>query len=280
MKKGLVLEGGAMRGLFTAGVLDVLLEKGISVDGAIGVSAGAAFGCNFKSRQVGRAARYNIRFCGDKRYCSLSSLIKTGDMFGADFCYKKIPYEYDPFDLTAYNENPMEFYVVCTDVDTGKAVYRLCPDAESSIEWMRASASMPLAARIVTIDGMRLLDGGVADSVPLEYFEGIGYTKNLVILTQPKGYVKKKNLMMPAIKLKYRKHKAFIKAVADRHLVYNASIEYAEQREAKGAALIIRPPKKLPVGRVEKDPEKLRAAYEIGRRVAEERLEEIKAFLA
>ncbi len=279
MGYGLVLEGGAMRGLFTAGVLDVMMEKGVSVDGAIGVSAGAAFGCNYKSRQIGRAARYNIRFCGDKRYCSISSLIKTGDMFGADFCYNKIPYEYDSFDLTTYNENPMEFYVVCTDVDTGKAVYRSCPDGEDSILWMRASASMPLAARIVEIEGKLLLDGGVADSVPLRYFEGIGYEKNVVVLTQPRGYTKKKNYMMPVIRLKYRRYKDFVQAMADRHKVYNESIAYAEKRASDGAALIVRPPEKLPVGRVEKDPEKLKAAYEIGRRTAEAMLPQIREFL-
>ena len=172
MKTGLVMEGGAMRGLFTAGVIDVMMENGISFDGAIGVSAGAAFGCNYKSGQPGRVLRYNLRFCKDPRFCSVRSLIKTGDMFGADFCYREIPYEHDLFDYKAYAESPMEFHVVCTDVDTGEAVYKKCDALDGEqMEWLRASASLPLAARIVEIDGKGYLDGGIADSVPLKYFE-------------------------------------------------------------------------------------------------------------
>lgn len=279
MKKGLILEGGAMRGMFTAGVTDYLMENGIVFDGVIGVSAGAAFGCNIKSRQIGRAIRYNMRFCGDKRYCSLKSLRKSGDLFNADFCYKDIPYKLDPFDFEAYNSNPMEFYVVCTDVETGKALYKKCDNAEDSLEWMRASASMPLASRIVEIDGYKLLDGGVADSVPLKHFEGIGYDRNVVVLTQPKGYIKKKNGLLPFMKLKYKKLPALYKSIKDRHIMYNSTIEYIESKEKSGEVLVIRPPEKLPVGRTEKNPDKLKEAYEIGRKEAEKRFDEIKAFL-
>lgn len=158
MKYGLVMEGGAMRGLFTAGVIDVLMENAITFDGAVGVSAGAAFGCNYKSNQPRRVIRYNTRFCHDKRFCSVSSLVKTGDMFGADFCYHEIPNKLDIFDYKTFNESPMEFYVVCTDVTTGKPVYRRCRVADDNeLEWIRASASMPLASRIVEIGGMKLL---------------------------------------------------------------------------------------------------------------------------
>lgn len=147
MKCGLVLEGGAMRGLFTAGVTDVFMENGIAFDGAVGVSAGAAFGCNYKSYQPGRAIRYNTRFCRDKRYCSIRSLITTGDMFGADFCYHEIPEKLDVFDFDTYENSAMEFYVVCTDVETGKPVYHRCDTMNSrELEWLRASASMPMAA--------------------------------------------------------------------------------------------------------------------------------------
>ena len=193
MKHGLVLEGGAMRGLFTAGVIDVMMEEGIGFDGAIGVSAGAVFGSNYKSNQPGRVIRYNLRFCQDPRYSSFRSLAKTGDLFGADFCYREIPDHLDPFDREAYESSPMDFYVVATDVHTGKPVYHNCRKGDrEDLDWFRASASMPLAARIVEVGGYQLLDGGISDSIPLKYLESVGYDRNVVILTQPMGYEKKK----------------------------------------------------------------------------------------
>lgn len=171
MKTGMVLEGGAMRGLYTAGVLDVLMENGIYTDGAVGVSAGAAFGCNYKSRQIGRSLRYNCKYCRDPRYISLLSLIRTGDLYNAQFCYYEIPEKLDPFDTAAFAASPMEFYVVATDVTTGKPAYHLCRDGgRDDIEWMRASASMPLVSRVVEIGGGLYLDGGISDSIPLEWF--------------------------------------------------------------------------------------------------------------
>ncbi len=281
MKTGLVMEGGAMRGLFTAGVLDVFMENGITFDGSIGVSAGAAFGCNFKSGQIGRALRYNKRFCRDKRYCSMHSLIKTGDMFGAEFCYKTIPYELDIFDTAAFEANPMEFYVVCTDAETGKPIYKKCDKADSEgMEWIRASASMPLVSRIVEIGSYKLLDGGVADSIPLSYFESIGYTKNVVILTQPKGYVKKKNRLLPVMRLCLKKYRGILKAAAERHSVYNRTTCYVCEREKTGEVLVIRPDAPLPLKRTEHDPEKLQIAYDTGRKAALIRLDEIKKFLS
>ena len=280
MKTGLVMEGGAMRGMFTAGVTDVFMENGIEFDGAIGVSAGACFGCNFKSKQIGRAIRYNMKYCNDKRYCSLWSLIKTGDLYGADFCYRELPEKLDIFDNKTYNENPMEFYVVATDVLTGKAMYKKCETTEGNLlEWMRASASMPLVSRIVEVDGYKLLDGGIADSVPIKYFESIGYNKNVVILTQAKDYVKKKNELLPVIKLALRKYPKLIEAMAKRHEIYNETTKYIEEKEAKGELLVIRPDEKLPVGRTEKDSKKLEETYNIGRMIAERRLSEIKEFL-
>lgn len=279
-KHGLVMEGGAMRGMFTAGVTDVLYENGISFDGAVGVSAGAAFGCNFKSNQPGRALRYNTAYCRDKRYCSWHSLITTGDMFGADFCYRKIPLELDPFDTKAFAENPMEFFVVCTDIVSGNPVYKKCENGDmNDIEWFRASASMPLASRIVEIDGMRLLDGGISDSIPLEFFEKSGYGKNVVILTQPRGYKKEKNRILPLLKLSMHKYPNFVAVAANRHNIYNAQINHALQAEKDGNALIICPPEKLPVGRIEHNPEMLRKTYNIGRKTASEMLDKIRSFL-
>ena len=280
MKKGLVLEGGAMRGMFTCGVTDVLMENDVTIDGAVGVSAGAVFGCNYKSGQAGRAIRYNMKYCRDKRYCSIRSLVSTGDLFGADFCYRELPSKLDLFDHVTYNNSKMEFYAVCTDVETGEAVYHRCDTCEGDeIEWLRASASMPLASRIVNVGGRRMFDGGIADSIPLKYFENIGYDRNVVILTQPRGYVKKKNSLLPLMKLALRKYPKLIETIANRHNMYNAQSEYVFASEKAGKTLVICPSEPLPIGRIEKDPEKLRAVYEIGRAEGERRLFDILDFL-
>ncbi len=280
IKKGLILEGGAMRGMFTSGVLDVMLEKEVEFDGIIGVSAGAAFGCNYKSRQAGRAARYNLKYCDDPGYCSIRSLIKTGDIFGVDFCYKKIPLELDPFDTKTFTENTCEFYTVATDAKTGEAVYHKCYDGlGDDLLHIRASASLPLVSRPVEIGEDVLMDGGIADSVPVKFFESIGYEKNVVILTRPKGYVKKKASMMWLSKLALRKYPEMVNAMKRRHEIYNETLEYIEKREKEGDLLVIRPKEALPVGRIEHDREKLRAAYEIGRREGEKRICEICEFL-
>lgn len=279
-KTGLIMEGGAMRGMFTAGVIDVFMENKIEFDGGIGVSAGACFGCNYKSKQIGRAIRYNIKYCKDKRYCSLWSFIKTGDLYGADFCYHELPEKLDIFDNETYNTNPMEFYVVATDVETGKAVYKKCDTTEGKLlDWIRASASMPLASRIVEVDGYKLLDGGIADSVPIKYFESIGYNKNVVILTQPQDYVKEKNKLLPMMKIMLRKYPKLIDAVAKRHEIYNKTTEYILKKEQKGEIFVIRPDEKLPISRTEKNPDKLKEVYNSGRTIAERQLKEIKEFL-
>lgn len=279
-KTGLVLEGGAMRGIFTAGVTDIMMENGIDFDGVIGVSAGAAFGCNYKSKQNGRAIRYNLKFCNDKRFCSVQSLIKTGDMFGAEFCYHELPSKHDIFDTKTFEENPQEFYVVCTDVITGKPVYKRLDKAEyNDLEWIRASASMPLASRIVEIDGYKLLDGGISDSIPLAYFQKIGYEKCVVILTQPKGYIKTPSKSIYAAKLMLRKHPELIKTLESRPEVYNKQVKYIRNEEKKGNVFVIAPEEKLPVNRVEHDADKLRAVYEIGRKIGKKRLNDLKAFL-
>ncbi|MBQ8516028.1 MAG: patatin family protein [Akkermansia sp.] len=281
MKKGLILEGGAMRGMFTAGVTDVMMEQGIEFDGAVGVSAGAAFGCNYKSRQIGRALRYNKRFCNDRRYCGLSSLLRTGNIYNTDFAYREVPLNIDVFDFAAYAANPMEFYMVCTDVETGRPVYhRYDGYHDHGFDWVRASASMPLVSRIVEIDGQKLLDGGISDAIPLRFFEQLGYERNIVILTQPADYRKKKTSALPLIRLMYRRYPALVEAMATRHEMYNATLEYLAQQEAAGDILVIRPAEPLPVSRVEKNPDKLQAAYDIGRATAAAQLESIRQFLS
>lgn len=280
MKTGLILEGGAMRGLFSAGVMDVLMENGIEFDAAIGVSAGAAFGCNYKSRQPGRVIRYNKRFAKDPRFCSLRSLIKTGDLFGAEFCYHTIPDEIDLFDTQAYINNPMDFYVVVTDIETGKAVYINSEEAgEDALECFRASASMPIVSKPVEIKGRKYLDGGIADSVPIQFFESIGYNRNVIILTQPSDYVKKPTSVSKVMKYVLKDYPAIAETMANRHIEYNETLAYIAEREKSGDILVIRPEAPLGIGRVEHNPDKMQAVYDEGRRVAEKHLEKVKQFI-
>lgn len=277
MKCGLVLEGGAMRGLFSAGVIDVMMEHNLRPDGIVGVSAGAAFGCNYKSGQHGRALRYNQRFARDSRYCGILSLIKSGDLFNAEFAYHIVPNKYDIFDSDAFERNPMEYYVVCTDVNTGRAVYHRClKGGDGFYEWVRASASMPLVSNIVDIDGSRLLDGGISDSIPLEFFENKGYDANVVVLTQPEGYLKKIPRLMPLLSLGLRKHPRLRDAMANRHKMYNAQLEYVRQAEAAGRCLVIRPDESLPIGHVSHNPDEMQHVYNLGRTAAQKKILEIK----
>ena len=280
MKTGLIMEGGAMRGMFTAGVLDVLMATGLVTDGAIGVSAGAVFGCNYKSHQIGRVIRYNTEYCNDKRYASFKNLVKTGNLYSEQFCYHEVPEKLDPFNEAAFAASPMDFFVVCTDVKTGEPIYHKCRkgDAEDVL-WMEASASMPLAAKIVKIGHYGLLDGGVADSIPVRFFESIGYKRNLIILTQPKGYIKKKNKLLPAIRARYFRYPAFVEAVADRHERYNETLSYISMLEQAGKDYVIRPPIPLEIGAMERDPAQLRRVYETGRAVAQIQVEKIRDFL-
>ena len=279
MKKGLVLEGGAMRGLWTAGVTDVMMEHDIRPDGLIGVSAGAAFGCNYKSRQIGRAIRYNTRFAKDPRYSGWRSLLKSGDYFNAEFGYHVVPYEYDIFDIETFEKDPLEFTVVCTDVETGAAVYHQMDHVDyDELEWLRASASMPLASKVVEVQGHKLLDGGVSDSIPLEYYEQQGYDRNVVILTQPLGYQKEHNKLMPLMRLALRKYPRFLKALDERHLMYNQELEYVAEAERQGRCLVIRPDGPIPIGHLSHDPQQMRLVYDMGRKVGERYIDHIKEF--
>lgn len=269
-----------MRGLFTCGIMDVMMENNVWPDGIIGVSAGAAFGCNYKSRQPGRAIRYNIRFARDKRYSGLWSLLTTGDYFNARFSYHTVPHELDVFDDRAFNENPMEFIAVCTDVETGQAVYKeLTRSDDEAYDWIRASASMPLMSRVVKLDDYKLLDGGVADSIPLEHFEQIGYERNVVILTQPEGYVKQPNRLMPLIRVALHRYPRMVEAMERRHLMYNRQLEYVRQAEAEGRCLVIRPDAKLPIGHVSHDVSEMQRVYDLGRDMGKRRLADIKKML-
>ena len=280
MKSGLVLEGGAMRGLFTAGVIDVWMTAGITFDGLVGVSAGACFGCNYKSRQPGRVIRYNKRLAKDPRYCSWRSLLKTGDLFNVDFCYREIPFELDPFDVAAYEANPMEFHLSVTDCATGKPVYRRLDRADAAaFRWIQASASMPLVSRPVAIGGHEYLDGGLSDGIPLAYFERMGFDRNVVVTTRPHGYRKFASWKVALTKVFLRRYPAVYRALATRHEWYNRTLEYIDQQVAAGAALLIAPEAPLPIARVCHDPEAMQRVYDLGKAAGERSAASVKEFL-
>ena len=245
------------------------------------MSAGAAFGCNYKSRQPGRALRYNKRFARDKRYCSWQSWLKTGNLYNAEFGYHIIPTQYDIFDDEAFDANPMAFYVVCTDVETGLPVYKKLEKATpTAYDWIRASASMPMVSKVVELEGRKVLDGGVGDSIPLAYFERIGYERNVVILTQPEGFVKEHNRLMPLMRLALRKYPRMIEAMDRRHLMYNQELDYVRQAEREGRCLVIRPQEKLPIGHFSHDPEEMQSVYDIGLETGRRYLTDIRRFLS
>lgn len=280
---GLVLEGGAMRGMFTAGVIDVMLEEGIAFPAAVGVSAGAVFGCNIKSEQIGRAIRYNKRFCRDWHYGSMRSLLSSGDLYDAKFCYEGIPYEFDPFDLKTYQKNPMHFIVVATDARSGLPVYQdLREGGGIDMLWYRASATMPIVSRPVPIRDGLYLDGGIADSIPLSFMQRIGFLKNVVVLTQPRGY--QKEMLSPAKEAMIKAALFRFPAVAERLIArpekYNSQLAHVYASEKKGQTFVIAPGEDLSIGSMSDDPNELERVYQIGRQVMRQRLGELRRFLA
>ena len=264
MKTGIVLEGGAMRGIYTAGVLDVFLEEGVTADLVMGVSAGAVHGCSFVSGQHGRSIRYYMKYCGDPRFMSFRSLLTTGDVVEEQFCYREIPERLDPFDNDAFEASPVKFYAVCSDLETGEAAYLLCPTLRGeAVDRIRASASMPFLSRVVPVEGRLLLDGGVCDSIPATAALRLGCEKLLVVLTRPEGYWKKPSGSLAA-RVRYRQ--------------YNDSLENLRSLEAEGKALVIRPSRDLGIKRMEKDLRKVRAQYDLGREDALAKLAAIREF--
>lgn len=279
-KTGLVLEGGGMRGLFTAGVLDFFLDKNISFDTCMGVSAGSCHACSYLSRQRGRAYTVSVDYLDDQRYCSLSSLLKTGDLFGADMCYRKIPDELVPYDYEAYDQNPTDFYAVVTNCRTGKAEYKKLKDMHKGIYYVRASSSLPLLSRTLWIQGEPYLDGGIADSIPIKKSQDLGNQKNVVILTRDRNYRKEPNKLMPLLRLRYQKEfPKLVEKMQKRHLYYNKTLEYLYEEERKGKVLIISPEKPVEIGRIEKDKEKLEKLYQEGYHAAERQYGQLQKFL-
>ena len=279
MKVGLVLEGGAMRGMYTAGVLDSFMDHGVDVDGIVGVSAGACFGCNLFSGQRGRVLRYNQRFAGDPRNVSIRSLITTGDIVNREFAYYVVPTKYDVFDEAAFEAHGGEYWVVVTNVETGEAEYMQMHRLLADIEMMRASASMPFCSRFVPIDGKNYLDGGIADSIPVRAAMDMGFDKVIVVLTQPLSY-RKKPMNKALIRAFYRKYPNLCRTLEERHTRYNAQVEEVIRLEKEGKIFVIRPEEPLDIKRLEKDPAELARVHGIGLADGEKTMAALKAYLA
>ena len=279
-KVAIVLEGGSFRGQFTAGVLDVLMEHRVEVAACYGTSAGALNGLNYKSRQIGRANRVNLAFCNDPRYMGAQSLITTGSMVGYDFMLNDVQDRLDPFDNDAYLANPMEMYACATDVMFGTAAYLPVRNATLDIDAVRASTSLPLVTQPVEIDGHLYLDGGTADSVPVEHaLEDAGFDRAIVVLTQDRDYVKGTYGLMPAAQRAYAACPYLLEAMENRHVRYNEQREHIWEYEREGRAFVLAPPRPVEVGHVEHDAAKLLDLYIQGRQEAVAHIDEIREFV-
>lgn len=278
-KIGLILEGGGMRGIYTAGVLDFFIEKNIEVDITIGVSAGSCHASSYLSKQYKRAYNATVDYINDKRYLSFSNLIKTGSIFGMDFMFNKIPNELNIYDYDTFAKSKSKFVVVATNCETGSPEYFELKDLKKEIIYMQASCSIPMFANIVEIDNFKLVDGGVSDSVPIEYSLNQGYRKNIVVLTRDITYKKNKQKFLPIVNRKYKKYPNLVKAIENRHLNYNKSLNLVNQLEKDGDVLVIRPKKPVNVSQIEKNAKKLTALYEEGYDDAKELYDKILDFI-
>ena len=278
MKLGFVLEGGAMRGLYTEGVLDTLKEYNIIADGIIGVSAGVLFGVNYKSNQPKRALRYCKKYAADKRFMGMNSLITTGDYINVKFGYDTIPNNLDKFDYKAFDNNKMKFYATITNVDTGKPEYPLLTNSKKQMDVMRASGSMPFLSRMVQLPTGKYLDGAIGDSIPVKKMQDMGYDKIIVVLTRPNGYKKKKAPSMLA-KIFYTNKPNLVKAINTRYIKYNETIDYIEKLDKEGKIIVIRPSLDLGVKRTEKNPDKLQAIYDLGIKDTKDKLKVIEKYI-
>ena len=274
----LVLEGGAMRGIYTAGVIDVFLKRNIHVDAIIGTSAGALFGINYVSNQKERAIRYNKHYCKRKDYMGFYSLITTGNIMNKEFCFDKLVNELDPFDFETFKNSKTKFYVTVTNLETGEAEYPQIKDFNQDMEYLRASGSMPCLSKIVEINGNKYLDGGIADSIPLRKAKEMGYGKIIVVTTRPIEYRKEKYTLWP-FKIKYKDYPKFIERISNRHLEYNEIVEEIIKEEKEGKIFVIRPTKKVKISKIEKNPEKIEAQYQLGFKDALDKLDELKKYL-
>lgn len=278
VKKGLVLEGGGVRGIYTAGVLDVLFDNKITFDGVAGTSAGAVHGCSFLSGQRGRSIRYYMNYCKDPRFMSIRSWIKTGNVVETEFSYHTLPEKLDVYDFEAFKQNKTPFFAVCTNLESGKAEYVQITDMKAQIDVIRASASLPYFSKIVEIDGKKYLDGGCSEAIPLFGFMKMGYEKNVVVLTRPQSYVKKPEFK-GLEKIVYRKYPNFVEIMKKRHEIYNETVKQIAELEKQGKVFVIRPDDALPAGRMEHNPETIKATYDLGVKSAEKSLSALIEFL-
>lgn len=262
---GLVLEGGGMRTIYTGGVLEFFAEKNVYFPYNIGVSAGACMAVSYLSRQNGRNRVVNIKYVNDPRYLSWRNLLSKGQMFGMDFIFDEIPRTLVPFDQQTFDESKEELVVGTTDLQTGESVYysKSEPDFDM-LKVLRASSSLPFIAPIVEYKGRQLMDGGIADPIPLRKAERDGHARNVLILTRNEGYVKKPTSFPWLVRRAYRKYPEFVNTLLHRHEVYNETMAYIDRQESNGSAFVIRPQLPLTVDRMERDPAKLEALYQQG----------------
>ena len=279
IEAGLVVEGGGMRGVYTAGVLDYFMEKNLYFDDCYGVSAGACHISSYVSKQIGRSIKVTLDYINDKRYCSVNSLIKTGDMFGVEMLYDLIPNKLELYDYDTFNKFKGNFYSVVTNCKTGKAEYIKIKDMKKDIIAVRASSSLPLLSRIVEINGKEYLDGGITDSIPIKKSIKDGHKKNVVILTRDKTYRKSKPKFLSFFKLKYKKYPNLVKAIENRYKMYNETLDFIEEEKAKNKVFIIQPKLPVKISRIEKDKDKLKALYNQGYEDAKEIYEDSMKFL-
>ena len=273
MKTGLVLEGGAMRGMFTAGVLDSWMDEQISFDGIVGVSAGALFGINAPAGQKGRAIRYNLKYIRDKRYMGLRSLLTTGNLINADFAFYEVSSKLDVFDEAAFQRSGVDFYAAVTDLHTGAPEYIRITEPFRQMEVLRATSAMPYVSRPVELDGRFYLDGGVSDSIPVD--------KTVLVLTRPLEYRKERPAawLQRFNRLYYHRYPAFVESLNRRWEVYNRQVEEIIGMEQRGELFVVRPNGPLPIRRVEKDPAKLQAVYDLGAEAGRASLSGLKEYL-
>lgn len=278
-KTCLVLEGGAMRGIYTAGVLDTLMQNNIKFDAIIGVSAGALFGINYKSNQKGRAYRYNMKYINDKEYIGLYSYLTTGNIMNKSFCFDKLVNELDKFDYQAFKNNKTKFYVVVTNLLTGTPEYQELTDLndQNQMEYLRASGSMQYVSKPVKINNNYYLDGATGDSIPIKYMEKLGFNKIIVVGTRPEGY--KKQYKPQPSKIFYKKYPKFIKALSNRPSMYNETIKYIEKKANNLEIIFIRPSQDLKVKRIEKNKKKLSSLYTLGQNDTKEIISTINKYL-
>ena len=279
IEAGLVVEGGGMRGVYTAGVLDYFMEKNLYFDDCYGVSAGACHISSYVSKQIGRSMKVTLDYINDKRYCSVNSLIKTGDMFGVEMLYDIIPNKLELYDYDTFNKFKGNFYSVVTNCKTGKAEYMKIKDMKKDIIAVRASSSLPLLSRIVEINGKEYLDGGITDSIPIKKSIKDGHKKNVVILTRDKTYRKSKPKFLSLLKFKYKKYPNLVKAIENRYKMYNETLDFIEEEKAKNKVFIIQPKLPVKISRIEKDKDKLKALYNQGYEDAKEIYEDLMKFL-